>query len=236
MRIAYNKSKPMSKKKPKILGFMHIATMNHWEDIVEELMYYINKNGLLKATSSLNQVLVGPEHRTEMPKYESLNKKRKKIKRFGAGFDLLQYEYPTLNKLWETCRATDDEIYVYYCHTKGVSYDQNFKSDIWRRVMAEAILERSWKECVDKLDEGNNTCGIMNHRDRHYSGNFWWAKASYIKTLKKPLRSSNRFVHETWLNINDNSSSPVGYPASTRTLRRYWYIENKLRLFTLADA
>jgi len=78
--------------------------------------------------------------------------------------------------------------YVYYCHTKGVSYDQNFKSDIWRRVMAEAILERSWKECVDKLDEGNNTCGIMNHRDRYYSGNFWWAKASYIKTLKKPLR------------------------------------------------
>jgi len=61
MRIAYNKSKPMSKKKPKILGFMHIATMNHWEDIVEELIYYINKNGLLKATSSLNQVLVGPD-------------------------------------------------------------------------------------------------------------------------------------------------------------------------------
>ena len=233
MRLAYNKSKLIKNDKPRIYGFMHIATMNHWEDIVEELMYYINNNGLLDATDYLYQVAVGPEHKDLKPEYRSLNKKRKKRKRFSAGFNLRQYEYPTLNKLWETCMATDDELYVYYCHTKGASYRQNFKSDIWRRVMSEAILERSWRECVDKLDQGNNTCGIMEHSNSHYSGNFWWAKASYIRTLKRPLRSSNRFIHETWLNIRGNSSCPTGYPRNTRSLAEYWYVDNNLKLYKL---
>jgi len=233
MRIVH-KSKLIKKGKPKILGFMHIATMNHWEEIVEELVYYIDGNGLLSNTNQLLQVTVGPEHKAEMPKYGSLNKKRKKIKRFSAGFDLRQYEYPTLNRLWETCKATDDEFYVYYCHTKGASYRQNFKSDIWRRVMAEAVLGRSWRECVVKLDEGNNTCGIMI-RNGHYSGNFWWAKASYIRTLRKPLRSSNRFIHETWLSIRGNASCPVGYPVSTRGLGQYWYSRGDMKMYKLVD-
>ena len=130
--------------------------------------------------------------------------------------------------------ATDNEMYVYYCHTKGASYKQNLKSDIWRRGMAEAILEKSWRECVGKLDDGNNTCGIMI-KNGHYSGNFWWAKASYIRTLRKPLRSKNRMVHETWLNIRGNSSCPNGYPGGVATLLKRWYDNNMFKLYKLAN-
>jgi len=234
MKLAYNKkSKPIQTGKPKILGFMHIATMNHWEDIVEELMYFIIKDGLLDKTRFLTQILIGPEHKKLINK--SFKKNAKKIKRFSSGFDLKKYEYPTLNSLWQTCMATDDEIYVYYCHTKGASYQQNLKSDVWRRVMAEAILEKGWRDCVKQLDAGANTCGIMRN-NRHYAGNFWWAKASYIRTLKKPLRSSNRFIHETWLDIDNSSSCPEGnYPKSSRAIMNHWYNIHNLKMLKLAD-
>ena len=81
----------------------------------------------------------------------------------------------------------------------------------------------------------NRACGIMRHKNRHYAGNFWWAKASHIRTLKKPLRSSNRFVHETWLNIRDNSSYLTDYPRNTTSLSSYWYKDNNLKLHKLAN-
>jgi len=215
MKLSYIKKKHFKQGKPKIYGFMHIATMNNWKDVVNELMDFTKKNGLFDKTSLLTQVVIGPER--------FLIKKRKKIKVVSFGPKLDQYEYPTLLTLWERCMSSDEEFYVYYVHTKGVSYGPNAKSDVWRRVMATAILSKGWRDCVKTLDSGQDTCGIMM-RNSHYSGNFWWSKASYIRTLKRPLRSKNRFVHERWLNTHD-SNLKGDWPVSAGSMG-HWYRRN----------
>ena len=80
-----------------------------------------------------------------------------------------------------------------------MSYLPNTKSDPWRQTMADAIVS-NWEKCVKILDSGEDTCGIMwrNRRD-HYSGNFWWTRASHIRTLEKPKKPDNRFYFESWL-------------------------------------
>ena len=221
MKISYVKKKQKKLKSlvPKIYGFMHIATINNWKDITKELISFIKGDGLLKRTMILSQVVIGPEH--------YLIKKNKKIKVISFGSKLNQWEYPTLKTLWEKCRASDEEFYVYYCHTKGVSYGPNIKSDTWRHAMATATLS-NWKDCVKVLDSGQNTCGIMRTKN-YYAGNFWWARASYIRTLKRPILTGNRYAHETWINTSDKNLE--GYPRRPTSMRHYHkrYIQQKFR-------
>ena len=198
MRIRYKVKKEKKKKylSPKIFGFFHIATIlthkNRWESIVSELMEYLKAGGLLKNTELFTKVYLGPKA------YEYKNRINDNIKTMYAGTDLSLYEGPTLRELWRVCNETDEEFYVYYLHTKGVSYPPNTKSEPWRQHMSDAIL-LNWEKCVKVLDSGEDTCGIMWRCD-HYSGNFWWAKASYIRTLKKPQETSNRMYFEKWIN------------------------------------
>jgi len=199
MKISYKKPKinKLKKKKTKILGFFHIATMlkheNRWKSIVDELMNDLNNGGLLKNTDLLTKVYLGPE----ACKFK--NKTTKNIKIISAGADLSLYEGPTLRNLWERCMSSDEEFYVYYIHTKGVSYPPNTKSESWRQSMSDAVI-LNWKKCVKILDSGEKTCGIMfKPLDlSFYRGNFWWARASYIRTLEKP-ESNNRYYYEGWL-------------------------------------
>jgi hypothetical protein len=196
MRIKYKK--PKKKKKPiKILGFFHIATIlthdGRWRSITSELMNYL-KGKLLKRTDLLTQVYLGPEA------YKFKNRTKKNIKTISAGPDLGLYEGPTLRELWKVCNETNEEFYVYYLHTKGVSYHRNTKSESWRSHMTDAVI-LNWKKCVKILDSGEKTCGIMwrSRKNCFYAGNFWWARASYIRTLEKPQETSDRMYFEQWL-------------------------------------
>ena len=195
----------------KIFGFMHVATMNNWKDIVNELLDFARKSGLLCETELLTLVILGRNSRKlavpfslRLPNREDLRLIRYPVnsKIISGGNNLRRYEGPTIKELWKKCNDTDEEFYVYYVHTKGASYGSNFKSDKWRRAMASVILGAGWRECVDMLKSGKETCGIMR-RKNHYAGNFWWARASYIRTLERPKTTRNRFYYENWLNLQD---------------------------------
>jgi predicted O-methyltransferase YrrM len=106
------------------------------------------------------------------------------------------YEGQTLEKMYEHCQ--NDDGYVFYFHNKGmVSYTTHIPGAIkdWRHYMQYYNLER-WEDCIAKLDEGYDCCGVdwVERHDikldfvvQHYAGNFWWAKNEYIRELKHPL-------------------------------------------------
>lgn len=97
--------------------------------------------------------------------------------------DLNLYEFPTLQMLDQFC-VYNQNYYVFYIHTKGVSRP-NFKPiEDWRECMLYFNVD-NWKECVEKLDEGFDAVGI-NHIPTpipHFQGNFWWTKATHITQL-----------------------------------------------------
>lgn len=109
---------------------------------------------------------------------------------------------------WVRDYAKDNpEDYILYFHMKGIS-KQNEATEDWRKYMEYFAIER-WKDCVAKLDEGYDCCGVMLNSQTpigywpHFSGNFWWAKASYINTLKHEyLELPWRYYREFWIGSN----------------------------------
>lgn len=107
------------------------------------------------------------------------------------------YEGQTLAKIYEHCLKEDG--YVFYFHNKGMSsYSTHIPGAIkdWRHYMQYYNIEK-WEDCIAKLDEGYDCCGVdwVERHDikldfvvQHYAGNFWWARNDYIRKLKHPLK------------------------------------------------
>lgn len=118
--------------------------------------------------------------------------------------------YPDNNEETDTLKWIRDYSkenpgdYVLYFHMKGIT-KYSPATESWRRYMEYFVIE-NWKDCVAKLKEGYDCCGVMWNTDTpigihsHFSGNFWWANTSYINTLNHKLLDSNwRFDREFWI-------------------------------------
>ena len=113
-------------------------------------------------------------------------------------------EWTTLDLIRKDVEKFGDSDYILYIHTKGASKqnDVNFKNIItWRYLMNYFNIERA--KNVFKLFEKTefNTYGVLltnvGNFKLHYSGNFWWAKASYLKTINLDNIKLNRAAAET---------------------------------------
>lgn len=121
----------------------------------------------------------------------------------GCKEDPNLFEGQTIKQLWEYCKTFDG--YVLYFHNKGMSsYGTHVPGALsdWKKLMHYFNIEK-WENCVAKLDEGYDACGINFLKEEnldqetfteeqkflcnHFAGNFWWMKASHARTLPDPL-------------------------------------------------
>jgi hypothetical protein len=112
------------------------------------------------------------------------------------------HEFITLELLESDSSKFNDSDYVFYFHTKGASKlnDSNYENiEDWRNLMMYfnvekvndvfAIFERTKYNTFGCLLDSIPLC-------QFYSGNFWWAKADYIKTINLENVKRNRFNAE----------------------------------------
>lgn len=112
---------------------------------------------------------------------------------------------------WVRDYAKDNpDDYILFFHTKGITHDNPAIND-WRLYMEYFVIDR-WKDCIEKLDEGYDCCGVMWNKDTpvgdfpHFSGAFYWAKGSYINTLDHDyIDSAWRYHMEFWIGSNPNA-------------------------------
>lgn len=133
-------------------------------------------------------------------------------------------EWPGLNYLKQFCDSQTEEHYVMYWHTKGVTHRSNLGVRDWRLYLEYWNIDR-WRDCVEELDNEFDTVGTnwidekflgadrVIRNWKHYSGNFWWARASYIKKLK-PLPHPDTYV-------NGTVSEFTGYPIDHNNYFRF---------------
>jgi hypothetical protein len=115
------------------------------------------------------------------------------------------YERLTLNCLIGS--DIDPDAAYLYLHTKGTTKNNLEWDNVqdWRRLLEFFVVENAEK-CIDKLlKEDYEVAGaLMSERPSlHFSGNFWWAKGSYLKQLikKVPIVGSNYFAPELWIGL-----------------------------------
>ena len=108
-------------------------------------------------------------------------------------------EFVTLDLIEKDKDKFGDSDYILYLHTKGASKQSNENVKNWRHLMNYFNIERVIDvfKIFEKTDF--NTYGVLLGRAgkwRIYSGNFWWMKSEYAKTIKIEKNKDNRFNAE----------------------------------------
>lgn len=147
-----------------------------------------------------------------------------------------QYEGFTLKHLHQHS-LNDTYEKIGYIHTKGISFlsgdrdhDPNrpgvrdssqdktlISINSWRHFLECGCVDM-WKRNVDILDN-YQTSGVNFSASPwpHYSGNFWWARSDYIKTLEDPIKRMNvkngwadrRLSFESWIGIGNPKAHSI---------------------------
>ena len=184
-----------------IQGFWHIMMVNEYLQIVTEQLRLMKDSGLYESVDKLHLGCIGSA------------KNLQKVSNIVNGDKIIYYhdrnvgafEFFTLKILKHHADSCD--FNGFYIHTKAVTWPKNEGGKYWRDYMNYYNITR-WKDCLDHLNRGYETCGVklLSIRDTpafkmHYSGNFFWFKSSYVKTLTpiKDLNLTNRLDAEMWI-------------------------------------
>ena len=158
--------------------YYHIAQIGNWVEVVYDQVKALQDSGLYGFADKLLFGTLG-DFPIDLPsKFENL---------FHHS-DVRLYEFPILNALRE--HALREDFNVLYMHTKGVAYLEkgNTKEIVtyWRKYL-EYFCIGKWKECLEALEEFDASgCEFYGSTlNAHFSGNFWWAKSSYLRTLPR---------------------------------------------------
>lgn len=182
----------------KIWHFYHIYADGDWKVPVETHLRALQQSGLAGRLDGLFFGLVGSESR------------RDDVMEVMPGMVVAQadtgWEQVTLEALDDFCQVEDGKIL--YAHTKG-AWNNTDLSKTWRESMTFDCVMR-WQEAVNALDK-NDVAGPYwlksaepEHREHEFffAGNFWWANASYIRTLPE-IKNENRYQAEGWIGLGD---------------------------------
>lgn len=204
--------------------FYHIYLFSNWESIVQEQLDVLERSGLLKI-SKLKVGIVyhgGSENEIEKCVY-----KLNKIPNCEILFTKHTSYCGECDTLIEMKNFSVNQVgFLLYIHSKGVtqigSERESYVND-WRRMMEYFLIE-NWEDCVFKLKDGYDCCGI-NYQDhaatinnqpkliKIFNGNFFWVNSEYVKNLDSSILFEHRYSSENWvLSQKHNAYIPFNTP------------------------
>lgn len=139
-------------------------------------------------------------------------------------------EIPTIRTLKEFVDSSTEPCNILYLHLKGTGNFRLGQHD-WCDLMLHFNVIR-WREAVDILNEGYDTCGVnwnANHEYPHYAGNFWWARSEYLKSLPP-------FTYPDPDTITWDSPSIFGFNNTYRHDAEYWLGMNEPKAYSIYDS
>lgn len=85
---------------------------------------------------------------------------------------------------------------VLYAHSKG-AYHPDEIAILHRRAMTYHLVGH-WQHCLELLADYDAVGCHWKEPERYFAGNFWWANASYLRTLP-PVAMGHRADAEAWI-------------------------------------
>jgi hypothetical protein len=173
----------------RVVGFYHVWTPDpiphHAINILQEQIQQIIDSHAFSHTSKLHISLIG--NASSLPIliqnffYENKDTKQMPLLTFSQTES--GYEPVTVKQLWNHCHSHPNDM-VWYLHNKG-TFHPSVNNDLLRSLLTNVVLS---SQCLDELESGSDACGMRftNDPHRHFNGNMWIAKCSYIKLLPDP--------------------------------------------------
>lgn len=143
--------------------------------------------------------------------------------------DSIVTENVTSRMIYADAKKSTEDYYILYFHTKGITSTlRHYKNDpneidmfrtyhYWRHYLNYGVLE-NWRSCIEALDNGYDCASVnlQSYPNIHYSGNFWWSKASHIVSLPDPA------TYEWFAEVRRNSVDPWFRNAPNRFSDEHW--------------
>lgn len=168
---------------PQIDIFYSLCVINEkWKEIFNRQMSYLSKFNLLSYVNRIYIVQIGDGDINFNFIPQKVQEKISLIKKVPNSME----ESGTLEEIWK--RSQTQDFYVLYFHTKGISHQGQIYHNVidWAKMMEYFLIEQY--SCLDLLPQYDAIgCNLSTYPLRHFSGNFWWSKSSYIRTLPDPL-------------------------------------------------
>jgi len=206
--------------------YYHIFLAENWYEIMNEQLNSLLESGLLSQSILRIGALFEMHNQGEITKFNELISGYKNIEVLFIDVNVNVGESATLDKLKSFCDESLDNFKILYLHGKGVSqYNSPRQNPVrqWRKMMEYYLVDR-WQECISKLDEGYDCCGI-NYQFHAgnikgsvqgiyiFNGNFWWTNSNYIKTLDRSILFEHRYSAENWILSSPHKAfSPFNCP------------------------
>ena len=187
----------------KIMGVYFICCIYNYLEIVEEQLSILHK-GLLQKTNKL--VIFITKYNDACVELDTL------LNKYNTCNNIILVKSP--DNLYEKFAINnykhyinEDDYYIYYFHTKGLSRTKPSLMSIFssrRKILNYYTLDKYDVniQLLEKYDAVG--CSAHLYPKKHFSGNFWWSKSSYVKKLQ---------------NINAKYLSPEMYILSNDTCK-----------------
>jgi len=171
--------------------YYHIYAVDGVESIIDEQLNLIKKHFDFPYRLNIG-ISIADENKSISNVLDILDK------RFIRDIRAMGLEFVTLDLLEKDKEKFGDSDYILYLHTKGASKqnDEKYQNIITlRHVMNYFNIEKVYD--VFRLFEKTefNTYGILFY-GFFYSGNFWWMRGDYARTIDTIGMKKNRFNAE----------------------------------------
>eukprot|EP01036_Dinobryon_divergens_P026005 gene26005-34606_t len=193
--------------------FIHSCLLeNRSTDILEELLRLIHATSLGDELSNIWVLNYGDDLTQRESFQDQILVQFPTVTFIQRSSDPSRFEVPTLRHLHTFASGVsaiqndgdpEQDVQILYLHTKGVTYqDRHPVVTDWTNMMLYFMVEEH-RRCFHLLASGEfDTVGTNCDPDRPtcYSGNMWWATASYIRRLT-PLQwdQAGKVAAEFWL-------------------------------------
>lgn len=185
--------------------YIHICTIGNWKEVLTGIYQKVLHSGLIEHLSGIKLSICGTEKDAVLailnhPKVEIVIQKDQSN----------EFERQCLKKIHE--HSTQEDCNICYIHTKGVTKSGNQRVKDWVNLMLYFIVER-FELCINGLKKHDTVGTMMNvvphmymktctlkdtSLSQHYSGNFWWARSTYLRTLSADIK--NGYIDpELWI-------------------------------------
>jgi hypothetical protein len=200
----------------KIFGVYFICCINNYLEVVKEQLSILNQ-GLLDITSNVIIFITKYDKDTCAELDNILNSYNK--------FILIKtpdnlYEKYAINNYKKYIQ--EKEYYLYYFHTKGLKDKNDHLLHIFssRRQILNYYTLLQYNINIKLLETYDAVgCSLSLYPKKHFSGNFWWSKSSYLQKLE---------------NINDKYLSPEMYILSNDNCK-YISLSNNTNIMSIED-
>ena len=166
----------------KSICFIHSSNMNiHKTEILERIINYLKYRKLFDFFEFCIINNIGND--IDESHFKKINEK---IIVINYSKDINLFECITIKQIISFSKMHNN-YNILYLHTKGSSYTKNYIYNdgivSWTNYMLYCLVD-NFQTCTDLLNRYDTVgCNFRNDPKKHYSGNFWWARSSYLQKL-----------------------------------------------------